>query len=457
MDRLVIYFVFFWSGIAFASQELSKQEAIARAKLHMERGQQFFVEKRYMEAGHEFLMAYNLQPYAAFLYNAGVSFERMGDFSKAAFYFKRYLEKEPNATDKEKVQKRIMKLQKKIEVPPPSKPEKESSKPPPSLSEIKSLVTINTKPLGASITVRDKSETMIIKGVSPLGVTLSRGLYKVKVSHPKFKPIKTSIDVRPGKMYVLILEMSQGKFLGFIEVKSDIPKVDVYIDSLKSGIRGKTPFSTLISTGVHTIYLVHPGYQIYRKKIKVKVGEVKKIEASLKKIPYGILNLASNLKGASVYIDGRFKGRVPLKASLPPGQHIVKVAHKGYKEWNGWVKIKKGKRTDIGIRLNPSPSRIRAWVAFGISSVIFIGAGILGYNSMKIFDQLQSKRSAGILDNNDPHIREGRLWALGADIGFSLAAIVGGLGLYYLLYDPIPHSKAKIGDPVSFLPPEIEQ
>ena len=48
-------------------------EAIQRARTHMEEGQLLYVQGRNLEAAAEFVAAYESRPYAAFLYNAGIS------------------------------------------------------------------------------------------------------------------------------------------------------------------------------------------------------------------------------------------------------------------------------------------------------------------------------------------------------------------------------------------------
>jgi len=75
--------------------------------MHMERGQILYVQGRYIEASQEFLLAFEYQPFSAFLFNAAVAYERFGDSNQAYALFQRYLEKEPNAADRADVEARI--------------------------------------------------------------------------------------------------------------------------------------------------------------------------------------------------------------------------------------------------------------------------------------------------------------------------------------------------------------
>jgi len=53
----------------------------------MERGQTLYGAARYIESAEEFLRAYEAQPFAAFLFNAGVAYEKVDDPGRAADYF----------------------------------------------------------------------------------------------------------------------------------------------------------------------------------------------------------------------------------------------------------------------------------------------------------------------------------------------------------------------------------
>src|SRR5688500_14792141 len=80
------------------------------AREHMERGQALNQAGRFIESAEEFLRAYEAQPFAAFLYNAGVAYEKVGDPGRAADYFSRYLSADPQADDASATTARIERL-----------------------------------------------------------------------------------------------------------------------------------------------------------------------------------------------------------------------------------------------------------------------------------------------------------------------------------------------------------
>lgn len=108
--------------------------ATRAAKRHFERGEKLFALARFDEALDEYQKAFDAKPLPDFLYNIGQCYRNLGDYDQAIFSFKKYLKLEPDATDRDKVEKLIdeletkqqrgegQKLIKKTPPPPEDKP-----------------------------------------------------------------------------------------------------------------------------------------------------------------------------------------------------------------------------------------------------------------------------------------------------------------------------------------------
>lgn len=114
--------------------------ATKSAKRHFDRGEKLFALGKFDEALDEYQKAFDAKPIPDFLFNIGQCYRNLGDYQQAIFSFKKYLKLEPDAPDKEKVEKLIDDLeekqergdgqkfvQKKEEPPPPPPPAKEST------------------------------------------------------------------------------------------------------------------------------------------------------------------------------------------------------------------------------------------------------------------------------------------------------------------------------------------
>jgi hypothetical protein len=88
----------------------------------------------------------------------------------------------------------------------------------------------------------------------------------------------------------------------------------------------------------------------------------------------------------------------------------------------------------------------------------FIGAvAYFGNESNKIYNQLDADRKSGRLEESDSRASKGRWFAVGADGGFAVGAVLGVLATYNFIKDPLPESSLKADKPVEFEDPHKAQ
>ena len=80
-------------------------------RAQMEKGQGLYVAGNYSGAAEVFEAGYATYPYSAFLFNAGVCYQKQNDVDHALAKFKEYLKADPNAPDADKVNARIATLE----------------------------------------------------------------------------------------------------------------------------------------------------------------------------------------------------------------------------------------------------------------------------------------------------------------------------------------------------------
>ncbi len=424
-------------------QTQPRDNPLERARHHMELGQEAFNQGRHVEAALEFVNAYAASPFAAFLYNAGLAYEKAGDTDKTIDFFRRYLAADPNAQDYAQVDMKIRALLAGVETG--EKPDVEITK-----VEMKSLISVRTNPPDATVRVLDDKGDEVTRTDGTVAQTVVRGKYTIEASHADYRTVQTDINVIPGQVYMVVVEMSQGAFLGFLHIKTDVPGAAVFLDNKGQGQVGTTPWGNVLSTGKHTFWVEKPGYKIIKQEFDIALAEQKRIDLELERMSFGSLLVKSNVEGAKVFVDGQFLGPAPLEEQVSPGSHKVKIEAEGLKDYETDVVVSRGQQTKTLVRLNNKPSRTSAWVSLGFSAALFIGGGVAGFMALDLNNELDAARNSGRLTNDDPRILKGFLWALSADIAFGVGAVVGGLCIYYFLRDPLPPSEGKLFDPVDF-------
>jgi len=453
-----------------------------RARVLMEHGQALFAQGQFGGAAEAFEQAYAAQPFSAFLYNAAVSRERNSQYSEAADYFARYIDREPSASDAGAVRRRIDRLRTQALHGGQAQGGGPDAGVPPSAdggtasgggtggtgatgtgagasesSAFKSLLSVETNPPGAGITLR-RGEQLAGQGASPYVQTLDEGTYELTIRDPAYRTLTKRVTIRPGVVYHVIVELSQGEFLGYLHVTSSEPGARVFIDDRSAGSEGVTPLRAVVPTGHHHIWIDRPGFTVVERDVEVELGEQVEVQAALARVSYGLLRVVANVRPATVTVDGRHVGSVPFEGHVAAGTHRVTIASEGMKDWEGMIEIRQGQVTPIRVRLRHAMSRSGAWITGGFTVLFLAAALTTGLMSHNIESDLEAERDAGVLASNDPRLLDGEILAITADISLGVGALLGALALYYMLRDPLPESEATVLVPRDWaLAPDVDR
>ncbi len=504
---------------ATASAQGDNQAALAQARRHMEEGQSLYLQSRNLEAATEFLAGYEVRPFAAFLYNAGISYERHGDIPRAMTLYQRYITESENASDRGEVEQRIVTLQARLSAESPTgetdptgetsngnengdpagegpnntsgDPENgqnsgtentgsestgpentgtESTGPENNGAEntgsensgsengesgvllpgperaMKSLLSVETNPAGAQVSLRQDGQ-VVASGPSPFNETLNEGTYTISVEHPDFQTITHEMRIRAGKVYVAVLEMSQGNFAGMLRVVSDPPGASVFVDDREAGSLGQTPFQNVVPVGTHRVWIERPGYDVVEQEVEVALGDQAELSVPLERVSYGRLRITGNVRGAEVFIDDVLVGTVPYEGEVDAGEHELRVSADDMKDYEETLLIERGQLTPVTVELKPAVSRSGAWVTAVLGALSIGGGTALYLLSQNNLDELRADARAGTLVADDERFLRGRIYTAGSYAAFGLGALLGVLSIYYFARDGQPDSEGDVLEP----------
>lgn len=462
-------------GLFAGAATASAQEPLEIARQHMEQGQTFYLQGRFDEAAAEFELAHEAQPFSAFLFNAAVAYENGGHLAHAVLLFERYLEVDPEASDEDEVRARIAHLRERIDArmaTPPTAvdspdttspdtssegstteeiPAAEATPAPTALPEdFKSLVNVRTEPAGATVRLVDANGQVVETGSAPVSQTLSAGRYHVTIDHPDYNRAETDIEVEPGHVYLIVMNLSQGEFLGYLRVVSDPPGAAVFIDDHDAGSRGNAPFEGTARVGTHHVWIERAGYQTIEQDVEVHVGSDAELAVTMERSHDGRIRVIGNARGAQIFIDGIEEGAIPWEGEIRAGMHSVRVVAPDMKPWEQGVEIVRGQLTPVRVQLHPSPGRGGAIVSGVFTGIVLGGAITMSVLANEWATQLEGERARGTLANDDPRIDQGFAFSISQYCGYGLAAILMGVTIYYATYDDLPPSEATVLEPRDF-------
>ena len=444
------------------------RSSLEQARTRMEQGQAYFLQGRFGESAAEFEAAFGIQPFPAFLYNAGLAYENGGELGRAAEFYVRFVGVETNEAQRAEAQTRIEGLRIRIEArrlelesqrqareqqvaagetPTPVEAEEpEAISAPPTqaaVQELLSLVAVETEPAGATVTI-SLAGNVVATGPSPLAQTLDPATYRIVIEHPDYNRFEHDFEVQPGVLNRLFLNLSQGEFLGYLRVTSTPPGAQIYIDDREQGSRGQTPFETPITAGHHHMWIERPGYGPQERDFDIVVAEQVNLEVPLERVNFGRIRVVGNVRGALVYVDDVQVGAVPWEGQVAAGERRVRVRANDMKDWTGIVDVARGQLRPIRVRLRPAMGRSAA-VLSGVFGALFLGGAIAAnVISNDMFSQLARERDAGTLLLGDARIDQANYLSIGSLAGYSVAGLLGALCLFYAVYDDKPSSEASV-------------
>lgn len=134
---------------------------------------------------------------------------------------------------------------------------------------------------------------------------------------------------------------SRAPSTGTLVVSSDVEGADVLLNGKRVGT---TPHqATGLKPGSYDVRVEKKGFEPYQEKIQVTA---KRHEISAKLTAAAPrLEVASNVSGARVFVDGEERGTTPLSLDdLPPGRHELRVSAAGYRTYTETLELVGGKR-----------------------------------------------------------------------------------------------------------------
>jgi eukaryotic-like serine/threonine-protein kinase len=184
--------------------------------------------------------------------------------------------------------------------------------------------TIRTEPAGALVVLGDHAQK------SPATFEdLESRKYNLRIMSPGYEPVETSVDFT-HKHALDLPPFRLVRSKGALRVQSEPPGAQFWIRSEDGQIsrEGVTPQAIGdLPTGKYSIVARRSDWEM-RDDVEVKRGETANKSFGFVS---AITNISSEPSGAEVFVDGKSRGRTPLRLDLPARSHEV-VAH-----LDGWA------------------------------------------------------------------------------------------------------------------------
>lgn len=417
------------SALVVASPLLALAEPSKLAREHFESAQQSYEKGDYEAAAASFRSAYEETPSASFIYNEAVCYEHLSDSGKAKALFERYLELAPQASDRVAVAARIAALG---QGPGAATAEKPPDQP------LRGVVFVDSRPPGATIYIDDRKSAPV--GQTPWDGILD-GTHTIIVVAQGYKDEKKLFTARPGSFNQLYIAMSQQEYLSWLEVSSNLPGADVYLDSMSGGAVGRTPFRGNVTPGKHSIIVTSEGWTQDRRELTLVAGEALRVQAVLEQAPIGFVVVnGRDVAGATVKLDGKEVCAAPCRFQTPIGEHRVSVGKSGRKGFSRTLAIRRATETELDVKLEPTQPKTGAIVRLAIGAAFAGGGTYMLIKSGQMKNDLDSDLAGGPVTDEDGRRTRQKLVMYGGVAALAVGGVTMITGIVSLLQEKGPRS-----------------
>ena len=207
------------------------------------------------------------------------------------------------------------------------------------------------------ITADDLSATVSVNGKAygtvPVLVQGIVGECLVQVRSPSGEA-QRKVIVAAGKTEKLRFELQKKQVGATLRLLAEPSDAVIWVNGDK---RGKAPLTvTGLATGKHLVEGRLEGFATARQSLFVEAGQEATLRLVLKALPlrlsHGMVRVASQPPGATVFIDGKAVGKAPLlRDKVVVGAHLVALRLDGYQEALHSLAVEPGRIAGLSVTL----------------------------------------------------------------------------------------------------------
>ncbi|WP_226644565.1 PEGA domain-containing protein [Microbulbifer variabilis] len=181
------------------------------------------------------------------------------------------------------------------------------------------------------------------------------GSLRVTVLSDRYLPFTREIKIE-GLDNTHRLEAKLRPAWANIRISSNPPGATV---TAEGKILGTTPLNTELVQGDRVVSISLPEYKTVDVPIAVTAGVDQTLPIVNLGPADGLLRVVTNPEGASVTVDGEFRGHSPLELELTSGQiHRLRFFKDGYASVEHTIDLSAGKERDLSVNLNAVYGRV---------------------------------------------------------------------------------------------------
>ncbi len=187
-------------------------------------------------------------------------------------------------------------------------------------------------------------------------ISLEPGTYPITVGAPRYKDLNVALVVDGGGDVELFLAELEPDWAE-ITASSDPAGAEL---SSEGEVLGTTSATVELLSGERVLSFSRPGYATHREELTVVAGTPQELPSIRLQPASSVLRVQTEPPGASITVDGNFRGSSPGTVEVSPDRaHRVVMARAGYESQERTISLGRGQEQSINVQLKPRLGKVR--------------------------------------------------------------------------------------------------
>lgn len=196
-----------------------------------------------------------------------------------------------------------------------------------------------------------------VVGTTPLTqLELAAGEHTLQLRKERYETLDTAIMIE-GRQTTQALSLELLPAWAIVSFSTTPPGATVIVDGTDMGV---TPLAAELPEGEREVVVKLPAHKAWNETLRIKAREDVIVDPITLEPANGLVMLRSTPSGASVTVNGVFRGQTPLELELPPTtSHQLVFFVNGYEEARRELRTQAEGESNLNVQLTPIVSSVR--------------------------------------------------------------------------------------------------
>lgn len=196
-----------------------------------------------------------------------------------------------------------------------------------------------------------------VVGTTPLTqLELAAGEHSLQLRKERYEALDTTILIE-GRQTTQSLSLELLPAWATVSFSTTPPGATVTVDGIEVGV---TPLAAELLEGEREVVVKLPAHKAWNETLRIRAREDVTVDPITLEPANGLVMLRSTPSGASVTVNGTFRGQTPLELELPPTTtHQLVFFVNGYEEARRELRTQAEGESSVNVTLEPIVSSVR--------------------------------------------------------------------------------------------------